>query len=75
MKQVNKTNYIKANTIVNKVVSTKFGFPKMIKKDEMVPKMLKARQAILEDTVNLMRLRDEYDLDFSGFDAVKKKWN
>lgn len=75
MKSVDRVDYIKANTIANKVVSTRFGFPKMIKKGEMTPEMLKERQAILEDTVNLMWIRNEYDLDFSVSDAVKKKWH
>ena len=75
MKSVDRVDYIKANTIANKVVSTRFGFPKMIKKGEMTPEMLKERQAILEDTVNLMWMRNEYDLDFSVSDAVKKKWH
>lgn len=39
-----KTNFIKANTIANKAVSTMFGYSKMINKDQMTPEMLVHRQ-------------------------------
>lgn len=33
-------HFIKANTIANKTVSTMFGYPKMLKKDQVTPDML-----------------------------------
>lgn len=58
-------NFIKANMVANKAVSTKFGFKKMIKKGEMTPQMLAEREHILEDVVNLMALQDKYGLNVS----------
>ncbi|MGL6100363.1 MAG: hypothetical protein ACRC0G_12150 [Fusobacteriaceae bacterium] len=46
-------NYIKANTVVNKIVSDIFFFPKMLKKIEMNPDMLMVREAVLADYVKL----------------------
>lgn len=67
-----QVNYIKANTITNKVVSTKYGYPKMIKKGEMTPDMLTDRQVILDCTVELMGVKEKYGLDFSVSDEVNK---
>lgn len=58
----NKPDFIKANTIANKAVSTMFGYPKMIKKDQMTPEMLVRRQEVLDDTVNLMSTADKFKL-------------
>ncbi|UNC20786.1 BRO-N domain-containing protein [Latilactobacillus sakei] len=58
-------NFIKANIVANKAVSTKFGYSKMVKKGEMTPDMLKERENILEDTVSLMALQDKYHLNLS----------
>lgn len=58
-----KPDFIKANTIANKAVSTMFGYPKMIKKDQMTPEMLVCRQEVLDDTVNLMSTVDKFGLD------------
>lgn len=74
IKQVERKHFIKANTIANKTVSDLYGFPKMIKKTDMTPEMLKDRQPILEDTVKLMQVKDEYDLDISVSKSVKKKY-
>ncbi|MFD3083028.1 phage repressor protein, partial [Streptococcus agalactiae] len=52
--RVSKKDLIKANTITNKAVSNKFGYSKMVKKSEMTPDMLVAREMILDDTVELM---------------------
>lgn len=71
---VDKKHFIKANTIANKTVSDLYGFPKMIKKTDMTPEMLKDRQPILEATVKLMQIKDEYDLDISVSESVKNKW-
>lgn len=46
-------NYIKANNVVNKLVSDMFGFPKMLKKFEMNPDMLSMREMVLPDYVKL----------------------
>lgn len=55
-------HFIKANTVANKTVSTMFGYPKMLKKDEMTPDMLIPRQEILDETVNLMALSEKFNL-------------
>jgi prophage antirepressor-like protein len=74
-KNAEPRDYIKANTIANKVISTRYGFQKMIKKGEMTPEMLRDRQPILEDTVNLMKAKEDFGLDISVSEAIKKKWN
>lgn len=66
-------DYCKANTIANKCVSNLFGFPKMIKKDAMTPEMLEAREPILKDTVELMAVKDKYDLDVSVASSIYRK--
>lgn len=72
--EATKKDYIKANTIANKVVSELYGFEKMVKKKEMTPEMLRDRQPILEDTAKLMKMKGEYGLDISVSQAVKNKW-
>ncbi|WP_339197913.1 BRO family protein [Paenibacillus sp. FSL P4-0176] len=67
-------NFAKANTITNKAVSTKFGHPKLIKKEQMTPEMLIARQEILDDTVNLMTMADKFRLDFSISQTIYGKY-
>jgi len=66
-------DYCKANTIANKCVSNLFGFPKMVKKDAMTPQMLEAREPILKDTVELMAVKDKYDLDVSVANSIYRK--
>lgn len=68
-----KQDYIKANTIANKAVSNLFGYPKMIKKDEMSAEMLEAREPILQDTATLMAVKDKYDLDIAVAENIYKK--
>lgn len=68
-----KIDYIKANTISNKAVSTKFGHKKMIKKSEMTPQMLTNREEILNDTVELMSVKDKFSLDLSISNEIYKK--
>lgn len=63
-------NFIKANMVANKAVSTKFGFKKMIKKGEMTPQMLAEREHVLEDVVNLMALQDKYGLNVSISETI-----
>ena len=75
LKQPVRVDFIKANTITNKAVSNKHGLPKMVKKGDMTPEMLKVREPILEDTVKLMGMKDEFGLDISVSDAVYKKYS
>ena len=69
-----KFDHIKVNTVANKVVSSLFGFDKPLKKHEMPPEMLKARQPILEETKDLHILKEKYDLDLSVSETLKKRW-
>jgi len=69
-----RVDFIKANTIANKAVSTNHGYQQMIKKDQMTPDMLLERQPILNDTVRLMEANDSFGLGLSVSDAVYKKY-
>jgi len=69
-----RIDFIKANTIANKAVSTRFGYSKKLGKDQMTPEMLVHRQPILEDTVNLMSVRDKFGLNFSVSEAIYRKY-
>lgn len=55
-------NYIKANTIVNKVVSDMYGFPKMLKKNEMNNQMLEDRENVLNDYLKLFEVFEDNSL-------------
>lgn len=70
LKAAKKVDYIKANTISNKAVSTKYGYPKMVKKDDMTPAMLAERQAILDETVELMAVKEKFGLDISVSEKI-----
>lgn len=74
LKQPKRVNFIKANTIANKAISTKYGYDKMIKKKDMTPDMLIERQPILDDTVDLMSVADRFDLDISVSQKVYEKY-
>jgi prophage antirepressor-like protein len=74
LKEPKRVNFIKANTIANKAVSTKYGYSKSVKKDSMSPEMLIDRQPILDDTVDLMRLSEEFKLDISVSKTIYKKY-
>ena len=63
-------DYIKANMIANKAVANKYGYPKMVKKDNMTPQMMKDREPIVDEAVNLMITKERYGLDFSVSDAI-----
>lgn len=65
LRQPRKVDYIKANTIADKAVSNRYGHPKMVKKGDMSPEMLAEREAILDDTVQLMALNDKYGMGIS----------
>src|SRR5690625_706991 len=69
-----RKHFIKANTIANKAISTKYGYDKMIKKKDMTPDMLIERQSILDDTVNLMSVVDRFGLDLSVSEKVYDKY-
>ena len=60
-----RVDFIKANAIANKAVSSMHGHPKMIKKDAMTPEMLVDRQGILDETVELMTFNEKYGLGLS----------
>ena len=60
-----RVDFIKANTVANKAISNKYGYPKMIKKGAMTPQMLVERQPVVDDIVQLMELKDKYGLDIS----------
>lgn len=46
-------SYMKANTIVNKATSNLFGFPKLLKKDQMSKDMLEVRERVMDDYLKL----------------------
>ncbi len=70
----NKISYIKANTIANKAVSKVFGYEKSIKKADMTPDMLVKRQSILDDTVELMTVKNKYNIDLSVSENIYNKY-
>ena len=70
---ISKKDLIKANTITNKAVSNKFGYSKMVKKSEMTPEMLVAREAVLDDTVELMGIKEKFGLNISVSDSIYNK--
>lgn len=74
LEQPKRIDFIKANTIANKAVSNKYGYPKMVKKDAMSPNMLVDRQQILEDTVNLMVVKEKFGLDISISKTIYDKY-
>ncbi|HFG8524772.1 TPA: Bro-N domain-containing protein [Streptococcus pyogenes] len=70
LEQIKQTDLIKANTIANKAVSNKYGLPKMISKSQMTEQMLKDREQLLDDTVELMVIKDKFDLGVSVSNAI-----
>lgn len=75
LKKPTKVDRIKANTIANKAISDRYGYPKMISKADMSVEMLKEREEILDDTVELMALKDKFNLELSVSREVYKKVN
>ena len=69
-----KVDYIKANTIADKAVSTKHGFPKMLKKGAMTEAMLRDREPVLDDTVNLMITNERFSLGLSVSKVIYGKY-
>jgi prophage antirepressor-like protein len=74
LNQPARVDFIKANTIANKAVSTRFGYPKMIKKADMTPDMLADREPILEDAAQLTADKRNFGLDFHVGPAIYKKY-
>ena len=72
LKEPGRPDFIKANTIANKAVSTKYGYPKMVKKGDMTPEMLVDRQELLDSTVELMGIKERFSLDLSVSEEVYK---
>lgn len=67
-------NFIKANTIANKAVSTAFGYSKMIGKGAMTPSMLEVRQVILDDVVKLTETKQQFNLDIKVSKSIYDKY-
>jgi Rha family phage regulatory protein len=67
-------DYMKANTIANKCVSIMHGYEKMVKKADMTVDMLTDREEVLKGTVELMAVRDKYDLDIPVSENIYKKY-
>lgn len=67
-----RVDFIKANVIANKAVSNKYGYGKMVKKPDMTPEMLVDRQELLDDTVQLMAVKDKFDLNLSVSEEIYK---
>ncbi|HEQ0690073.1 TPA: Bro-N domain-containing protein [Streptococcus pyogenes] len=70
LEQIKQTDLIKANTIANKAVSNKYGLPKMVSKNEMTENMLRDREPILDETVELIKVKEKYGLNFSVSEAI-----
>ena len=72
-KEAKPKDMIKANTIANKAISNKYGYPKMVKKSEMTESMLRDREQALDETVELMLIKERYGLKFSVADTIYSK--
>ncbi|HHR3331515.1 TPA: BRO-N domain-containing protein [Streptococcus pyogenes] len=70
LQNATKKDLIKANTIANKAVSNKYGLPKMVNKNEMTENMLRDREPILDETVELIKVKEKYGLNFSVSEAI-----
>ena len=68
-------DFIKANTIANKTVSSMWGYPKYGKKGEMNAEMLKVREPVLDDIVNLMTANASFELGLSVSSKVYEKYS
>jgi len=74
LRQPARVDFIKANAIANKAVSTRYGYKKMLKKHEMTPEMLVNREPILDDTVELMGVVDRFGLPVKVSVAIYQKY-
>ncbi|HGD5784553.1 TPA: Bro-N domain-containing protein [Streptococcus agalactiae] len=70
LQNATKKDLIKASTIANKAVSDLYGYPKMISKNEMTENMLRDRKPILDETVELIKVKEKYGLNFSVSEAI-----
>lgn len=68
-------DFMKANTIANKAVSNFYGYSKMVKKKDMTPEMLIDRESILDETVELMGIKEKYGLNFSVSEKIYNRSN
>lgn len=66
-------DYIKANTIANKCISSLFGYEKSVKKSDMSAEMLEQREPVLKEVVELMAVKDKYDLDIHVSESIYKR--
>jgi prophage antirepressor-like protein len=69
-----KVDYIKANTIADKAISARYGFPKMLKKGAMSEVMLRDREPVLDDVVNLMALNERLNLGVSISEVIYHRY-
>jgi hypothetical protein len=69
-----KVDYIKANIIADKAVSSMRGHPKLVKKTDMDEEMLREREPVLADTVELMALNEKFHLELSVSEAIYRKY-
>lgn len=70
LQNATKKDLIKANTIANKAVSDLYGYPKMVSKNGMTENMLRDRESILDETVELIKVKEKYGLNFSVSEAI-----
>ncbi|HEL0015605.1 Bro-N domain-containing protein [Streptococcus equi] len=70
LQNATRKDLIKANTIANKAVSDLYGYPKMVSKNEMTENMLRDREPILDETVELIKVKEKYGLNFSVSEAI-----
>lgn len=67
-------HYIKVNSIANKAIAIKYGYPKAIKKEDMTPQQVAERDEIAQEVAKLMTLNDKYGLDISVSDAIYSRY-
>ena len=72
-KEAKPKDMMKANTIANKAISNKYCYPKMVKKSEMTEPMLRDREQVLDETVELMLVKERYGLNFSVANTIYGK--
>lgn len=68
-----RVDFIKANTIANKAISNRYGYPKMVNKADMTPQMLVEREPILDDTVELMSINEKFKLGLSVSNQIYQR--
>ena len=74
LKDPTPKDYIKANQITNKAVSSIHGYAKSIKKENMTEEMLQERDKILNDTVELMAMKEKFNLDIHVSEKIYEKY-